>query len=176
VVGALERAGIPYMLAGSFASTHHGTPRATQGIDIVIDPTFETLDAFLAALESEDVYFDVDVARGEFRHRGMFNVIDGATSWKLDVIYRKARAFSREELKRRIRTTVLGVEIFVATVEDTILAKLEWAKLGESERQLRDVRGILDVQGEALDAVYIERWLDELGVRELWDRVRVPTA
>jgi hypothetical protein len=174
VVEALERASVPYMLAGSFASTHHGTPRATQDIDIVVDPTFETLDAFLAALESEDLYFDVDVARDEFRRRGQFNVIDGATSWKVDVIFRKSRAFSREELKRRIRATVLGVDVSVATVEDTILAKLEWAKLGESERQLRDVRGMLDVQGDALDREYVERWLDELGVRELWDRVSMP--
>ena len=53
----------------------------------------------------------------------------------------------------------------------TVLAKLEWAKLGESERRLRDVRGTLDVKADALDRAYIERWLDDLGVRDLWDRV-----
>ena len=67
--------------------------------------------------------------------------------------------------------TVLGIDLLVATAEDTVLAKLEWAKRGESERQLRDVRGILDVKGESLDRAYIERWLDDLGVRELWVRV-----
>jgi hypothetical protein len=59
----------------------------------------------------------------------------------------------------------------VATAEDTILAKLEWAKLGGSDRQLDDVSGILDVRGNELDLAYIEHWLDELGVRELWNRV-----
>jgi hypothetical protein len=62
---------------------------------------------------------------------------------------------------------VLGVNVSVATGEDTVLAKVEWSKLGESERQLRDVSGILEVKGESLDVAYVERWLDELGVREL---------
>jgi hypothetical protein len=67
---------------------------------------------------------------------------------------------------------VLGVSVFVATAEDTILAKLEWAQLGESERQLRDVRALLDAMGDSLDREYVVRWLDDLGIRELWDRVQ----
>ena len=85
---------------------------------------------------------------------------------------RKARPFSRSELDRRVPVKVLGVDVFVATAEDTVLAKLEWSKLGESERQLRDVSGILEVKGESLDVRYVERWLDELAVRDLWERVR----
>jgi hypothetical protein len=57
----------------------------------------------------------------------------------------------------------------VATAEDTILSKLEWAKKGGgSERQLTDVRGIVDVKGRDLDRAYIERWANDLGVLELW--------
>lgn len=55
-----------------------------------------------------------------------------------------------------------------------MLAKLEWAKLGQSERQLRDVRGILEVKGDALDRAYIDRWLDVLDVRALWEGVTEP--
>ena len=171
VVAALDGAGVPYMLAGSFASSHHGAPRTTQDIDIVVDPTFDSLDAFLKAMQVQDVYVDADVARSELKRRGQFNIIDGATAWKVDVIFRKARLFSRSELDRRLSAKVLGVDVFVASAEDTVLAKLEWAKLGESERQLRDVRGVLDVKGSSLDLAYIERWLDDLGVRGLWERV-----
>jgi hypothetical protein len=78
-------------------------------------------------------------------------------------------------MARRIPATVLGVHVFVATAEDTVLAKLEWAKLGESERQLRDVRALLETTGDSLDLGHIEKWLDELGVRPLWDRVREST-
>jgi hypothetical protein len=160
------------MLAGSFASGIHGAPRSTQDIDLVIDPTFESLERLVSALSTDDQYVDPDVAREEFKRRGQFNVIDSATSWKADLIFGKARPFSRSELERRLRMKVLGVDLFVATAEDTVLAKLEWAKLGESERQLRDVRGIIDVKGESLDIGYIERWLDDLGVRALWQRVQ----
>jgi hypothetical protein len=172
VVGALNDASIPYMLAGSFASSLHGAPRATQDIDIVVDPTFDSLDRFLAALSGDDLYFDADVARDEIKRRGQFNVIDGSTAWKVDLIFRKGRPFSREEMSRRVPAVVLGVEVWVATAEDTILAKLEWSKLGESERQLRDVKAMLETRGASLDVAYVERWVDELGVRGLWERAR----
>jgi hypothetical protein len=172
VVGALEASGVPYMLAGSFASSHHGAPRATQDIDIVVDPTFESLDRLLLALKGDDVYFEADVARDELRRRGQFNVIDGTTAWKVDVIFRKARPFSQEEMSRRVPAVVLGVHVFVASAEDTVLTKLEWAKMGESERQLRDVRALVEARGESLDRAYVARWLDDLGVRELWRRVQ----
>jgi len=171
IVGALDRAAVPYMLAGSFASSHHGAPRATQDIDIVADPTFGSLDRFLEALKGDDIYFDPDVARDEFKRRGQFNVIDGSTAWKVDFIFCKPRPFSKEEMSRRVPAVVLGVNVFVATAEDTVLAKLEWAKLGESERQLRDVQALVEAKGESLDHAYIERWLDDVGVRELWGRV-----
>ncbi len=169
VASALEKSGVPYMLAGSFASSHHGAPRATQDIDVVVDPTFDSLARFLEALKGDDVYFDADVAREEFKRRGQFNVIDGSTAWKVDVIFRKARPFSTEEMARRVPAKVLGVSVFVATAEDTVLAKLEWARLGESERQLRDVRALLEAKGESLDRAYVERWLDDLGVRRTWE-------
>ena len=172
LIEALDRTGVPHMLAGSFASSLHGSPRATQDIDLVIDPTLESLTQLLAVLVSDDVYLDPEIARDEFRRRSQFNVVDLKTGWKADLIFRKARPFSVSEFERRAPSIVLGVEIFVASAEDTVLAKLEWAKLGESERQLRDVRGILDVKGSSLDRGYIERWVDDLSVRELWDRVQ----
>jgi hypothetical protein len=65
--------------------------------------------------------------------------------------------------------TVLGVPVFVATPEDTIVAKLEWSKQsGGSERQRRDVAGILANAGETLDRVHIERWVRDLGLDDEW--------
>jgi hypothetical protein len=141
-------------------------------LDIVIDPTPDQLDQLLARLDLDRFYVDADVARDALRRRSMFNVIDMTSAWKVDLIVRKARPFSVEELARRCTATVFGIAVPLATPEDTILAKLEWSKHGGSERQLDDVSGILDVRGSELDLAYIERWLDELGVRELWDRVR----
>lgn len=62
-----------------------------------------------------------------------------------------------------------GVPTFVANAEDTILSKLECSKTSGSERQLRDVIAILQVQRSTLDFHYLERWAAELGITEQLD-------
>jgi hypothetical protein len=168
---ALDRASIGHMIAGSFASTLHGLPRTTQDIDIVIDPTRDSLRAFVSSLSPAEFYVSMDAARDALAWRRMFNVIDMASAWKADLMIRKDRPFSVEEFRRRMPARFWGVDVHVATPEDTIVAKLEWAKKsGGSERQLTDVAGILSVRGDALDRAYIQRWADELGVLDLWLR------
>jgi len=173
LVKALDDAGIPYMVTGSLASSFHGEPRATMDIDIVIDPAPDSLDRFLARLEPSTRRLDAHAARQALRDRTQFNVIDPDTGFKADLVVRKDRPFSREELARRQPANLLGEWGYIATAEDTIIAKLEWAKAGESERQLRDVEGILAIFGPQLDIGYIDRWAAELGVSDLWDRARV---
>jgi hypothetical protein len=176
VRGALERIArvlrdnnVPFMLAGSFASTAHGVPRATQDIDIVIDPSREALDRLLTALPPDTYYVDADAAHEALRTRAMFNVIDVVTGWKIDLIVRKNRAFSNEEFARRRLVSILGIEVYVASAEDTVIAKLEWSALGGgSERQRRDVAGVLATLGAELDRAYIARWVEELGIAEEW--------
>ena len=175
LVAALDAAGIPHMVAGSFASTLHGVPRTTQDIDVVVDPTPSSLGVLLAGLPAPDYYVSSDAARDALARRAMFNVIDVATGWKADLIILKARPFSIEEFRRRVPTRMLDVDVFVATPEDTILTKLEWSNLsGGSERQLRDVAGILQVLGAVLDVGYIERWASKLGVEDAWRRMQGP--
>jgi hypothetical protein len=176
IVAALNDAGIPHMVAGSFASTHHGVPRTTQDIDLVIEPTDAALRALVAGLSPQAYYVSEEAALDALRRRSMFNVIDLATGWKVDLIVRKARPFSVEEFRRRTAARLLGTDVFIATPEDTILTKLEWASMSGSERQLRDVAGVVEVKGGELDIEYIERWAAELGVVELWRRVMAPPA
>ena len=170
IVERLRVAGIPHMLAGSFASTYHGTPRNTQDIDLVIDPTPEALERFVVSLPADEFYVSLDAAREALAGRTQFNVIDVATGWKVDLIVRRDRAFSAEEFRRRRPAELLVAAVDVASAEDTVIAKLEWARLGESERQVRDVAGIIAVQGSVLDRDYVERWVRELDLLELWQR------
>lgn len=166
----LDGAGIPFMVAGSFASTAHGTPRTTQDIDVVIDPPdLDALDALVRSMPPDAYYVDADTARDAFRRRTMFNAVDMKTAWKVDFIIRKNRAFSREEFSRRSRIMILGVPMFAASPEDTIIAKLEWsASSGGSERQRRDVAGIIATMGPQLDRAYIERWVEEMRLGSEW--------
>jgi hypothetical protein len=170
ILEGLRASGIPHMLAGSFASTYHGTPRTTRDIDLVIDPTIAGLRDFVTSLRRSVFYADLDTALDALAHRTQFNVIDVRTGWKVDLIIRKDRPFSIEEFRRRRPGTVQGVPVDVASAEDTIVAKLDWARLGESERQLRDVAGIIRVHGDSLDRAYVERWVDELQLTALWER------
>jgi hypothetical protein len=101
----------------------------------------------------------------------MFNVIETVSGWKVDLIVRKDRPFSEAEFARRRRLEVLGVDMMIASPEDVVLSKLEWARLGGSERQLDDVRGVLRLQGSALDVAYLRRWAVDLGVADLLDSV-----
>lgn len=171
-VETLEAIGIPYMVVGSFASTVYGEPRSTRDLDVVIDPSHEQMDQLLGTIDLDRYYVDPDVAREALRRRSMFNVIEIATAWKLDLIIRKARPFSVEELQRRRVTRILGIAVATATAEDTIIAKLEWAKQGASDRQLEDVAGIMRVRGHDLDIGHIEHWVTELALAVEWQRAR----
>ena len=169
---ALHAAGVPHMLTGSFASSIHGAPRATQDVDIVIAPTREQLLALLAEFPDTEYYVSREAALDALARRGQFNLIDYATGWKVDFIIRKQRAFSREEFERRRKVALMDVELDVASAEDVLIAKLEWAKLGSSDRQIEDAAGIIRLQAENLDIAYVEQWVDALNLKDQWRSAR----
>jgi len=166
VISALEDAEIPYMLSGSIASSFYGVNRSTQDMDLIIDPGEAQLHVLIESLEKRSFYVSAWNAVSAFRRRFQFNVIDMDTSWKADLFIRKDRAFSVAEFSRRVQREVFGVRLWMSSLEDTILSKLEWAKRSGSERQLGDVEGMLKVQQAELDKAYLEKWARELGVSE----------
>lgn len=59
----------------------------------------------------------------------------------------------------------------MVTAEDLVVAKLEWAAVSDSDRQRRDVLGIVRVAVD-LDEAYIDRWAAALGIGEAWLAIR----
>ena len=171
VVGRLERAGIPYMIVGSVASSTHGEPRGTYDVDIVIEPTPGQLEAFVASF-GEDFYVSADTARDALIRKSMFNVIDPASGQKADLIVRGDAPFDVVEFGRRRRERVMDLEVELSTPEDVILSKLKWSKEAGSERQIRDALGVALAQWERLDQAYLDQWATTLSVKDLLDRVR----
>jgi hypothetical protein len=169
VVEILEDAGIPYMLTGSLASALYATPRATQDIDLVIDAGAEGLDRAVVGLSEAGYYVDRGAAMQALESHGQFNAIDVKRGWKVDLIIRKDRAFSRTEFERRQTTSLLGVDVSLASLEDALLAKLEWSKLEDSELQRRDVVQLLERAASRLDVPYVERWVRALDVSQEWE-------
>jgi hypothetical protein len=162
------------MLTGSLASSFHGEPRSTRDIDIVIDPPADALLALVHRLQAEGMYVDEAAAAGALRDRGQFNAI--ATDAKVDFVIRKDRPFSRTEFDRRQRVRLPGVDAHVVTVEDLVIAKLEWASETGSDRQRRDVTEMIAISGDALDGDYVERWANELGLSDDWATLKAEAA
>jgi hypothetical protein len=170
VVAALEHAGIPYMVTGSFASSAHGVVRGSKDVDVVITASAPQLCALIAQFPSDRYYADEADALDALSHNSQFNIIDFDSAWKVDLIFRKERDFSRVEFERRLPHAIQGVNLYIATPEDILIAKLEWAKTGESDRQIEDAAGVIATQGSNLDRAYVQRWVEELGLQEQWRR------
>jgi len=171
VVGALVEAKVPFMLTGSLATAFHGRTRATQDVDLVVDPAALQLPALVRSLTAAGLYVSMDAAQEALSTGGQFNAIDPGSGWKADLIIRRSREFSTVEFQRRQPAVVLGIEVPIVTLEDLIIAKLEWSELGNSETQRRDILGLMEDAGTSLDRGYIERWVEELGLQSAWQRI-----
>lgn len=177
VVETLDALGVPYAIGGSVASSLYGEPRATRDIDLVAEMAKDHARAFVQALEGT-YYADEDSVLEAIRLRRSFNVIHLATMVKLDVFISKDTPFAHSQIHRRRRSSMGGdpdVSVCFASPEDTILAKLEWYRLGgeTSDRQWNDILGVLKVQGDLLDFSYLDHWAPEIGVADLLALARV---
>jgi hypothetical protein len=172
VTGTLEAHEVPYFVTGSLASSMHAEFRATNDIDIVADFGVVDLRALMRAFDA-DFFVDPEQAVTAVGHGQSFNLIHRTSYLKVD-FFPAVSAFNRVALERAERV-VLGANgpaIRVATREDILLAKLWWYRLGgeSSEQQRRDILGIIALNRDLLDHVYVNRWAAELGVPDLLDR------
>lgn len=111
----LDQRGIDYMLVGSFASTYFGASRTTADVDFVIEATPEQLRGLVPDLQSDNYYAELDAALDALKHESLFNLIDNQTDWKIDLIFRKSRAFDREEFRRRVPAKLFDIQLSVAS-------------------------------------------------------------
>jgi hypothetical protein len=166
LLSKLDECGIPYMITGSFASNIHALPRATHDADVIIEAEERTLERFLESL-GQAFYRSKEAAMDALAREQMFNVVHLETGFKVDLIIRKSRPFSRMEFSRRQPAFYLGANRWFATAEDTILAKLEWSKASGSERQFNDALNVAKLQRDNLDRPYLEKWAKELSIMDL---------
>ncbi len=174
VTQTLESLDIPYAVGGSLASSLHGVMRSTLDVDIVADMRIEHIQPLVAAL-SKEFYADDEMMKDAIEHQSSFNLIHYETAFKVDIFIRKSRAFDQMQLERR-RTSIITTDpeqsVYVTSPEDIILSKLEWYRMGGevSDRQWRDILGVLKTRSEQLDLVYLRKWAKELKVEDLLER------
>jgi len=172
VVDVLDNLGIDYMLTGSLASSMHGAPRLTHDIDLVVALAADDRDRIFDAFDPSRYYISKSAIDEAITHGRRFNLLDYASGDKVDFWILTREPFDQSRFARKRAEDVHSIRLKVSTPEDTILAKLRWAQLaGGSEKQLADARSICEFQAGSLDLDYIEKWADQLGLRDLWRQI-----
>lgn len=174
VTSILEQQGIAYVLVGSFASSLHGMYRFTADIDILADIRTEQVHPLFEALQ-DSFYVDEHVMREAVAQSRSFNAIHFDSVFKVDIFVAGSDEFAATQLNRRILRTVSPDKdetVYVATAEDTVLAKLQWYRAGNetSGTQWNDVLGVLATSRDSLDLEYLENWAERLELKDLLQR------
>ncbi len=171
---ALEACGIRFAVGGSWASAAYGEARFTNDIDILADFDANSLDLFLSVLPA-GFHADAVEARNLFGIGRAFNVIYMPTALKFDLFPARAFPIGAEEIERAVMlpNSGLGEEpVPFVSPEDILLAKLDWFRQGGevSERQWRDIEGIVRTRFGSLDRSYLKKGAERLGVAKLLER------
>jgi hypothetical protein len=169
LVRTLERLGVPYQLTGSTATVSYGEPRFTNDIDVVVNLLPAQVGAFAAAFPEPGFYVSEAAIRDAVRQRHQFNVLHPESGLKIDVILLPDNESARSQWQRSVRLPVApGVEASFVSPEDVILRKAEYYREGGSEKHLRDIAGVMKIQGQRLDRRYVEEWANRLGLADIW--------
>lgn len=172
VIDVLEKFQIPYMIGGSVAAIVYGKARLTLDMDVVVDMNENQAKQFIAAF-GQEYYVDLESILEAIKIRGHFNIIQSEKGVKVDFYLLKDDAFDRQEFSRRHKEAFDEKrEAIFASAEDIILKKLEWYKMGESQKHLDDIRGILRISGTKLDLQYIDKWALKIGVQDIWQKLK----
>ena len=171
VVKVFEGLGIAYHIGGSLASSAFGIARSTLDVDIVAEIKPDQASDIYENLR-EEFYVDAEMILSAIQKQSSFNLIHLETLFKVDVFPLKNHPFDHQAFQRRLQKAIseeTSQQLFFATPEDIVLHKLTWYKAGEgvSDRQWNDVLGVLKVQGDQLDMVYLKGWAERLTVFNL---------
>jgi hypothetical protein len=174
VIAILEELGVRYHLGGSFASTVHGVPRQTMDADFVLDVNTSAVSLLVDRLRG-DFYVDLAVAKDAVARHGSFNAIHLDSGFKIDFFVKGDHDYDDVELERS-REVQISVNpprtALVKSAEDIVLRKLQWFRDGGevSERQWKDVLGVLVTVGDDLDFGHLRPWAEKLGISDLLER------
>jgi len=174
VVGAFDHLRIDYFIGGSVASSVLGEPRQTLDADLIAAVLGRHAGPLVELLQ-DAFYIDSAMILSAIEHQSQFNLIQLETMVKVDVYVSWRSDFAKSQFKRRLHRNIdenQALEVFLASPEDTVLSKLDWFRIGQgiSDRQWRDVLGVLKIQANALDRAYLREWAGKLGLSELLRR------
>lgn len=173
IVEVLENLRISYLVTGSVATMAYGEPRLTNDIDIIADINEKNIPGLIDSFPPDEFFLSADMIRQAILHHSQFNIIHPASGLKVDIIVKRDTPFdhSRFQRIRRIQPAESYQANFAAP-EDVIIIKMEFYKMGSSEKHLRDITGILKISGPEIDYGYIMEWSKRLGLTEIWAAIQ----
>lgn len=167
---------IRYHICGSVASSAHGIPRSTLDVDLVADIQGQHVEGMVQSLNAA-YYIDATMIQNAIKNESSFNLIHLETIIKIDVFVLKKDPFDQQVMKRAVDGVLSFDEaspfsVRFSSPEDIILHKLSWFRLGgqQSERQWKDILGVLRVQRDSLDFEYLKSWANYLQVNDLLEQ------
>jgi hypothetical protein len=161
------------MVTGSLASSIQGEPRSTHDIDLVVALVESDADKLLGVFPDSEFYLSPQAIREAIERCRMFNLLEFGSGDKVDFWVLTDHPFDSSRFARKRREHVWGMTLKVSSPEDTILAKLRWAKeSGGSEKQFTDALRIYEIQHPNLDTAYLDEWASRLEVSDLWARLK----
>ncbi|NJR32006.1 MAG: hypothetical protein HC778_02950 [Chamaesiphon sp. CSU_1_12] len=169
----LNTANIPYYITGGVAAIAHGEPRATIDLDVVISIDLANLPTLAANFEAQGFYVAglVDVMTGSLR---CLNITHLETIENVDLMISGREEYDLIKFDRSRSYTLPGSgEVSIASPEDVIISKLVWRRTSQSDKQWRDILGILKVQQEKLDFGYLQSWVERFGLDKDWQRAKI---
>lgn len=167
----------PYMLTGSIVSSFQGEPRSTHDIDMMIQLTQENVYELIRHFPDPEYYMDKETVLDSLRNKKLFKLLNTSTGDKIDFYPLPQNDYEITRFKRKILEDINGLKVWITTPEDTILSKLRWCKLSNgSEKQFKDALNVFELQYELLDLAYIGHWVQELRLKDLYERLVVRLA
>lgn len=172
VATVFDELSIPYFITGSCASISYGEPRLTNDIDIVADIKQGNVATLIKRFPESEFYISEDAICEAIAMKQQFNIIHPTSGLKVDVIIRQGSEFDDGRFERRREVPISGDRAAVfASPEDVIIKKMEYYRMGSSEKHLRDITGMLKVSGSDIDLAYISRWVKKLGLEDIWNAI-----
>jgi hypothetical protein len=174
-VGELfESMAIPWVLGGSLASSMVGEPRSTMDIDMAVRMGLDHVDQLVAAV-IDRYYVSADMVREAVIRKSSFNILHYESALKVDIFVLGEGLLDRRQIDRRRRVVVdagRSFELWTGSTEDQVLRKLAWFRSGGevSDRQWRDVLGILVVQADRLNVTDLVATGQLVGLADLVQR------
>lgn len=169
----LERLQLSYFVTGSIATIIYGEPRFTNDIDVVVQLHADDVELFCQGFPSPDFYVSEEAVNTAIRNCRQFNIIHPSSGLNIDVMVPMDCPYNASRFQRKQQLRVAeGNSIWFGSPEDVILKKLDYYQQGQSDKHIRDILGVMKIQGQKLDRGYIDDWSTKLKLANVWQSVK----